>query len=488
MSELPQGWAECCLGDVIKIQNGYAFPSKEFQEDGVPVIRQSNLAGDRVLIEGCVYLDKKWLDARPDFILRKDDVLIGMSGSVGKLCIYNLDRPALQNQRTGRIVPLSGVHVEWRFIWEYLNTIEQLLLKKGKGMGVLNVSASDIESLPFRLAPLPEQRRIVAKLEQVLARVDACRSRLEQVPTLLKHYRQSVLAAACSGRMTEDWREEQRTEIAVFDLVRIGLEERLSATRTDSELRKIHDIIAYGGEEALDIPDNWSTVALEKVALSFDYGTSARSSESGKIPVLRMGNLQRGEVDWSDLAYTSDEHEISKYLMKPNTVLFNRTNSPELVGKTSIYRGEQPAIFAGYLIRINHIEALVVPEYLNFCLNTIRAREYCRSVKSDGVSQSNINAKKLAKFDIPLPPLSEQQEIVRRVTALFTLADQVEARYAQAKTHVDRLTQSILAKAFRGELVPQDPADEPAAVLLTRIQAARGTGKPTRSGRRGRVE
>jgi len=116
------------------------------------------------------------------------------------------------------------------------------------------------------------------------------------------------------------------------------------------------------------------------------------------------------------------------------------------------------------LAELNH-------DYLNFALNTNYAREFCQRVKTDGVSQSNINAQKLGSFELPLAPLPEQQEIVRRVEALFELADQIEARFKKAQAQVDRLTPSLLARAFRGELVPQGPDDEPASVLLERIHA-----------------
>jgi type I restriction enzyme S subunit len=152
-------------------------------------------------------------------------------------------------------------------------------------------------------------------------------------------------------------------------------------------------------------------------------------------------------------------------------VLFNRTNSPELVGKTAVYRGERDAIYAGYLIRVRCTEQLL-PDYLNYCLNSPAGRDYCWRVKSDGVSQSNINAKKLAAFEFELPSIEEQHEIVRRVEALFSYADRLEARYTAAHAQVERLTPALLAKAFRGELVPQDPNDEPASMLLERIRAA----------------
>lgn len=182
-----------------------------------------------------------------------------------------------------------------------------------------------------------------------------------------------------------------------------------------------------------------------------------------------MGNLQNGHIDWSNLVYTSDEKEIEKYILKPGDVLFNRTNSADLVGKTSIYLGEHPAIYAGYLIKINNYNKLS-SNYLNYALNTQYAKGFCKKVKSDGVNQSNINAQKLGRFEIPLPPLKEQEEIVRQVDRLFALADKMEAHYKKAKEKIDKLPQSILAKAFRGELVQQDPNDEPAHLLLEKIK------------------
>ena len=193
-----------------------------------------------------------------------------------------------------------------------------------------------------------------------------------------------------------------------------------------------------------------------------------------------MGNIQNGQIDWSDLAYTSDPEEIEQYALQTDTVLFNRTNSPELVGKTAIYRGERPAMFAGYLIRIVN-EPELDAKYLNFCLNTNYAREFCSRVKTDGVSQSNINAQKLGRFEVPFCALLEQHEIVRRVEALFKLADLIKKRVESATKRADKLTQAILAKAFRGELVPTEAElarregrdYEPASALLERIRSDR---------------
>jgi type I restriction enzyme, S subunit len=290
--------------------------------------------------------------------------------------------------------------------------------------------------------------------------VATARERLANVPKILKRFRQSVLAAACSGRLTADWREQYYRE----DEAPV--------------------------ESSEDLPASWMRRSLASLCSRFEYGSSQKSDKSGTVPVLRMGNLQDGEIDWTDLKFSSDPEEIEKYSLSPNTVLFNRTNSPELVGKTAIYRGDRPAIFAGYLIRIHNGSELDA-EYSNYCLNAGGFREYCSQVKSDGVSQSNINGQKLAAYKLPWCPIAEQQEIVRRVDALFAVADQIEARFERARAHVDRLTQAVLAKAFRGELVPTEHAlaaaegrdYESATQLLARIQAtAASPSSPSTNG------
>ena len=207
MNELPKGWAGGTLGDVLRIRNGYAFKSTEFKSEGVPLVRQSNLDGDKVDLTKCVYMDEQYLVERADFTIYKGDVLIGMSGSVGKLCTYDQEPVALQNQRVGKIELHAPKETEWRFVWHYLKTVTDALLEKAKGVAVANVSPDDIQSLPLSIPPICEQTRIAQKLDELLAQVDTLKARIEAISALLKRFRQSVLAAAISGRLTEEWRE-----------------------------------------------------------------------------------------------------------------------------------------------------------------------------------------------------------------------------------------------------------------------------------------
>lgn len=166
---------------------------------------------------------------------------------------------------------------------------------------------------------------------------------------------------------------------------------------------------------AITINPDWEMVELGEVCDEFQYGSSKKSNDKGEIPCLRMGNIQNGEIDWSDLKYAPDDEDFEKYLLNENDVLFNRTNSAVHVGKTAIFKGKRKAVFAGYLIRIRYKRSKLLGDYLNFSLNSKDAKEFCQRVKSDGVNQSNINTTALATFRFALPSIEEQQTIVKAI-------------------------------------------------------------------------
>lgn len=183
----------------------------------------------------------------------------------------------------------------------------------------------------------------------------------------------------------------------------------------------------YKQTEVGMIPEDWSTPCLGQLIYSVEYGSSAKSRPSGKTPVLRMGNLRDGSIDWRDLVFTNDDAEIKKYLLSSGDVLFNRTNTIDLVGKTAIYKGERPAIFAGYLIRINENKALLDSRFLNYVLNAEFSKKYSLKVLSVAVGQANINGQKLKTYPVPLPPtLAEQQAIAEALSNADALIESLE--------------------------------------------------------------
>lgn len=459
MSELPNNWTIARLVDLAEdISYGYTAPSTR-EKIGPHLLRITDIQENEVLWSSVPYCGIDSEQANK-YLLKENDLVFARTGAtVGKSFLIKGEIPdavfasylirvrCMRPEAAGYLSLYFRSQDYWRQITGF-----------SAGIGQPNVNGSKLKELVIPLPPLAEQTRIAAKLEELLAQVDTLKARIDGIPALLKRFRQSVLAAAVSGRLTEEWRAKNGAKIEVEG----------SAAETSEEFA-------------------WPMVRLGDVALDFSYGSSAKSQRAGDIPVLRMGNIQGGRLVWEDLVFSSNPEELKKFSLQVGDVLFNRTNSPELVGKTAIYKGEQPAIYAGYLIRVRCSER-IVPDFLNYCLNSPQGKDYCWKVKTDGVSQSNINAKKLADFRFGLPSTEEQTEIVRCVDQLFSFAERLEARISDARIRIDRLTQSILAKALRGDLVPQDPNDEPADMLLDRIKAQRAAAPKDKRGRRSTSE
>ena len=181
-----------------------------------------------------------------------------------------------------------------------------------------------------------------------------------------------------------------------------------------------------------------------------------------------MGNITDiGTIDYSNLVYSSNDEDIKQYSLKKGDLLFNRTNSSEWVGKTAIYKGEKPAIYAGYLIRVRPI--LISSDYLNIVMNSSYYRNWCYNVKTDAVNQSNINAQKLSKLMVPIPPLKEQERIVVEMAKWTSLITSIKNDKEDLQAAIKQTKSKILDLAIHGKLVPQDPNDEPASELLKRI-------------------
>ena len=230
----------------------------------------------------------------------------------------------------------------------------------------------------------------------------------------------------------------------------------------------ISDTPHYENEVPFEVPKSWEWTSVESFTYDLQYGTSEKSSSEGDVPVLRMGNITRiGTVDFTDLVYSSNKDDIEKFALVKNDLLFNRTNSSEWVGKTAIFKSDSPAIYAGYLIRVRCI--LVCPDYVNFVLNSSYHRDWCNLVKTDAVNQSNINAQKLSKHLIPIPPYEEQLRIVAGTNKWMSVIDKMEDNVTDFEHVISKAKSKILDLAIHGKLVPQDPNDEPAIELLKRI-------------------
>jgi len=442
MSELPNGWASVEMRELASIKLGKMLDKTKNKGDPHPYLRNINVRWGEFDLSD-LYCMRFTEDELPIFEIRDGDLIVCEGGEPGRCAVWRNGPTQLKYQKALlRARFADGVNPSLVALYMRLLANSGQLQDHFTGTTIKHLPHTAFEKIKVPLPPQKEQCRIVAKLDSLHSRSARARQELDHIPTLIERYKQAILAKAFSGELTKEWRDR-------------------------------NDV------------DAGETVSLESVADDFSYGSSAKSSPAGRVPVLRMSNIQDGKLDWTDLVFTSDADEIEKYRLQAGDVLFNRTNSPELVGKTALYSGDREAIYAGYLIRIRCSERLL-PAYLTYALNSPQGRHYCWQVKTDGVSQSNVNAKKLAAFQLLLPRLEEQREVVRRIDHAVSWLDKIATEHVRAEHLLPKLDQAILAKAFRGELAPQDPHDEPASMLLERIKAEREGADVTTVGRHGR--
>jgi type I restriction enzyme, S subunit len=340
--------------------------------------------------------------------------------------------------------------------------------------GQARVPKTFIEELEMPLAPLAEQRRIVAKLTELLGKVDACQQRLAKIPVLLKRFRQSVLAAACSGRLTADWREEnpnvEDASWLVAELERIhkaaGGHKKGNAAPPSDEA---HDLSAE------DLPPTWRLTEMRSVVCPdrpITYGILKPGPETpGGIPYVRVADFPNDQLNLQTIRRTTKDIEktFARARLRAGDILLSIRGT---VGRVCVVPHElENANITQDTARLSiqpSLEVGFVKWFLRAAPTQKRMQKAVRGVAVRGINIGDVRA-----LQMPVPPLREQQEIVRRVAELFKVADQIESRFAHARAQVDKLTPSLLARAFRGQLVPQDPTDEPGEKLLERIKIRR---------------
>jgi len=324
------------------------------------------------------------------------------------------------------------------------------------------------------LPPLSEQERIVAKLDTIMPRIESVKDRLEKIPLIIKRFRQSVLTAAVTGNLTEEWREKHPDVECADNLLERIKEFKINNAKSKRELNSIKKNDKEGFERLknietpFSIPDKWRYCEINSIGNVYNGSTPSRKVPeywNGDINWISSGEVANLRIESTREQITHEGFKNSSVKLFPKgTVLIAMIGEGKTRGQTAILDIESTCNQNIAAIIINH--GLVLPEYLYNWL--FMQYEHNRNFGS-GSGPKALNCQRVREIDFVLPPLEEQKQIVKEVDKLFTLADKVEIHYQQAKERVDKLSQSILAKAFRGELVPQDPNDEPASVLLERI-------------------
>ncbi|MDA9557079.1 restriction endonuclease subunit S [Vibrio sp.] len=465
MSELPKGWVGTRLGDFVVVLNGYAFKSKDYVSpsiETVPVIRISDIQDGIVSADTATHINEKL--APSGFLIESGDLLIAMSGATtGKVGVYQECEIVYQNQRVGNIKLLSPSNSDHRYRNYLIEFIRDDILKKAYGAAQPNISGKSLEEFIVPIAPLNEQIRIANKLDSILAKVDKAQARLDKIPALLKRFRQSVLAAATSGELTKEWREENETSKVIIENL--------------NTVNDAYDI--WERTTKLERPENWTYCKLIQTGKIQGGGTPRKNNSDywdGDIPWVTPKDMKRDFINESQLMVTKiGVSESSAKMIDSSSILF--------VVRGMILAHSFPVALNLRGVTVNQDMKCVTPakfidsKYLLYVLKSQKDL-FVELASSSTHGTKRLEAKMYNNVAIPVCPMEEQTEIVRIIEILLAKANKIEKQYLDAKARLDRLTQSILAKAFRGELVPQDPADEPADKLLERILAEREAAKP----------
>jgi type I restriction enzyme S subunit len=480
-------WERVPLAEVASILNGAPFDSAFFSvNEGMPLVR----IRDVIAGETSTYYTGPYEDT---YIVERGDLLIGMDGDFNSG--FWVSKTALLNQRVCRVSPDDSSYDKQLLAFAlpgYLAAINA----NTPSITVKHLSSKTIGDIGLPLPPRNEQTRIVAKLEELLSDLDAGIAELKTAQKKLQQYRQSVLNAAVEGALTAPWREVQRklgtpNETGAQLLQRICTERRgrweakqLAKFREQGKAppkdwqKKYPEAVQPDTSDLPTLPEGWVWASLDQLVVESSYGTSVKCNyESGGTPVLRIPNVSGGRLDLRDMKFSTVDLGLEKDdPLAVGDVLVIRTNgSISLVGRAAAVVSDLPRAhyFASYLLRFRCVEVSCGHLWILAVLTGNAGRSWLETRAASSAGQHNISLSALLTMPIPLPPLTEQIAALGELEGSRELAEHQEAAAELSIKQSTAQRQNILRAAFAGQLVPQDPTDEPASVLLKRIRAER---------------
>ncbi len=448
MSGLPKGWVDTTISDITDyVQRGKG--PKYAEKNSFPVVNQKAVRWYGLQEEHLKYVrEDTWDKYTPERFIQVGDILWNSTGTgtIGRACLLNeaeANKAKVVDSHVTILRPNAHVEPRYLFAWIRSPKVQHGIASLSNGTtNQVELSKSRVLETEIPLAPLNEQIRIANKLDSILAKVDKAQDRLDKIPAILKRFRQSVLAAATSGELTD-------------------------SSVTSKEWKSV---------KLIDVVETKPRNGKSPKGVDFDTGIKNLT-----LSAITPGYFVENKFKFVDLDVSSDSH----LWVKNQDILIQRANSIEYVGVSALYEGEDDQYIYPDLIMKCRANERILSKYLYYALSSEPVRKYFRDNATGTTgNMPKINQAVVSAAPISLPPLVEQEDIVRLVEKLFRKADTVEKQYLDAKARLDRLTQSILAKAFRGELVPQDPNDEPAEKLFERIVAEKEHSKSKKTTRK----
>lgn len=425
---------------MASILNGYAFPSKRFTPDrGTPLIRIRDLSREST----SVFFDGDY-DRR--YLVQPGELLVGMDGDFN--CARWQGPEALLNQRVCKVTT-DPEHLDLDFLTHLLPGYLRAVHDLTSSTTVTHLSSRDVADLPIPVPPLDVQRRIASTLNQAAVGCSSAFDHIRTARTAVDRFRQAVLAAACAGRLTADWREDN------FEVEPAAVLIERSIARLE-ELGDRPSRFSTSSSEFIDVPASWEWAPLGWLAAVRGgmQKQPKRTPKQNAYPYLRVANVHRGRLDLSEIhEFELFGDELATYHLEPGDLLVVEGNgSQSEIGRSALWHGEiENCVHQNHIIRVRCIEA--DPAYVDLFWNSPFGSREIRELAVTSAGLYSLSSKKIASFTLPIPPLDEQREIVRRVARLIALAEGLETRVETASRRVDRSSQAVLVKAFRGDLV-----------------------------------
>ncbi len=460
MNEIPDGWVEAEIGEIARIETGNTPPKGDprLYAREVCFYKPGDLDVGGVVSTSHDMVSQAGADAGR--LLPADTLLVTCIGNLGKSAL--IANPAICNQQINAVLP-SPV-AEPRYLYHWSRTIRSWLEENSSATTVAIINKGRFSKAPIRLAPLPEQRRIVAKIDSLTGKSRRARGHLDHIPRLVEKYKQAVLAAAFRGDLTREWRREQPRQLAVLPR---------DASRIRQRYADVGDFLP-----PYDVPVSWRWLRLPQLG-DLDRGKSRHRPRNdkrlfgGAYPFIQTGEVRQADRFLTTYRETYSDFGLEQSRLWPvGTVCITIAAN---IAETAILAID--ACFPDSVVGFLPDTGKAGESYVEFFLRTARGE---LEAFAPATAQKNINLDTLATVRVPTAPLAEQNEIIRRIETAFVWIDRLATEATSARRLINRLDQSVLAKAFRGELVPQDPADEPASVLLERIRVQRASTTPAR--------
>jgi type I restriction enzyme S subunit len=502
---LPEGWAFTTLGSLSTyVTSGSRDWSKYYSDCGALFVRTQDINQNKLAPFGDiarVALPKQVEGKRT--LIAQGDLLITITGAnVGKCAHVDISVPEAYVSQSVALVRLArscdGRFIKQQLISPSVDDERTLLQQSAYGVGRPVLNLDNLRDLPIHLAPISEERRIVAKVEELFALVNSARTRLSRVPAILKRFRQELLAAACSGRLTEDWRQQQAQPTDIVDRQLFELQRKRREL-----LKKDAKPASPNPNFEANSPESWRSVSIDELSTRITSGSrdwKRYYREDGTGTFIMAQNVRPLFFDRSfRLAVAPPHNNRDRTRSQVNEgdllVTIVGANTGDVCQVPEPLKEHYVCQSVALIRPVSGLFSAFLELYLNSPAHG--QAQYKDWIYGEG--RPHLSFDQLRETAVTLPSIEEQQEIVNRVNRLFRLADLIEERVKKVSKCAERLTQSILAKAFRGELVPTEAElarregrdYEPAAVLLERIKKEREaqiSNKPERKRKRLKAE